>query len=177
MNFLKDFNNALSAEDYIELLGDQKQLHQLHYKKAELTNSLPEFESLKILVITEPWCGDSLAIFPVLLKMFEGRSSEIKVALRDGNPELIDQFLTNGGRAIPIILVLNDSGYLIMKFGPRPKKSQDIFELHRKDIAEGKIEKKEVIQKIRNFYSRDRGNAISIEFINQLTKSLSEISI
>jgi hypothetical protein len=172
MNYLNDFKKAISVDEYISLLGDQQKLHQLHHKKAEIVGSLPDVSTLKILVITEPWCGDSTAIFPVLLKTFEDTKVEVKVALRDKNPDLIDQFLTNGGKAIPIILVLDEVGKLVMKFGPRPKKSQAIFEEHRQDIADGTIEKKEVMLKIRTFYSKDRGKAFSEEFINTLNEKL-----
>jgi hypothetical protein len=175
MNLLNAFKNALTMDEYLETMDDQKKVHELHYKKAEIIGDLPEFSGLKILIITEPWCGDSSAILPVLIKMFEGKDAEIKVALRDENPELIDQFLTNGGRAIPIILVLNKVGDLIMKFGPRPKKIQAIFEEHRQAIADGKIEKKEVMLKIRTFYSKDRGKIVSEEFINALKRSFNTV--
>jgi len=112
-----------------------------------------------------------------LIKIFENSNPEIRVALRDKNPELIDQFLTNGGRAIPIILVLDEAGNLILKFGPRPQKSQAIFEEYRQDIADGVIERKEVSRKIRTFYSKDRGKAISEEFITRLNESLSGITV
>jgi len=177
MNIISDFEKALSIDEYITMLGDQDKLHQLHYKKAEIVGILPELSNLKILVITEPWCGDSTAILPVLIKIFENSNPEIRVALRDKNPELIDQFLTNGGRAIPIILVLDEAGNLILKFGPRPQKSQAIFEEYRQDIADGVIERKEVSRKIRTFYSKDRGKAISEEFITRLNESLSGITV
>lgn len=177
MNFLNDFEKALSENEYIALLGEQHKLHQLHYKKAEIIGNLPDIKNLKILIITEPWCGDSTAILPVLLRTFEGKSAEIKIALRDENPELMDRFLTNGGRAIPIVLVLDKAGNLLMKFGPRPQKSQSIFEGYRQDIVDGSIEIKDIMLKIRTFYSKDRGKSISEEFINLLNESVTGVAV
>ncbi len=177
MNYKNDFDKALSVDEYISLLSDNYKLHQLHYKKAEIDGELPEIENLKILVITEPWCGDSTAIFPVLLKVFKEKGVEIKVVLRDENPKLIDQYLTNGGRAIPIVLFLDEEGNLITKFGPRPQNAQVIFEQHRQDISDGKIEKKEVMLKIRTFYAKDRGKVISAEIINLVNEKLTDVII
>ncbi len=172
-NLLQAFNAAMPFEEYVLELGEQKTLHDLHYKRAGVDGlQLPPFKALKILVITEPWCGDSTAILPVLQKLFAGHDVEFRIALRDENPELMDRFLTNGGRAIPVILILDEKGELLMRFGPRPQKVQAIFEQYRRDINEGRIERKEVSRKIRNFYSRDRGKAILEEFLPQLKKAL-----
>jgi thiol-disulfide isomerase/thioredoxin len=175
MNLIYEFDNALDIESYLELLGDQKALHELHYKKATITKTLNDFEVLKILVITEPWCGDSTAIIPVLQKILENKNAEIRIALRDKNPDLMNSFLTNEKKAIPIVLVIDESGELIMRYGPRPKYVQDIFEEHRKDIEEGRIEKKDVIRKIRTFYAKDRGQVISDTFLSELNQKLASL--
>ncbi|MGD9489813.1 MAG: thioredoxin family protein [Calditrichaceae bacterium] len=175
MNLLKEFNESLTIDEYENFLGDQLPLHQLHYGKADtgeyLTEDIPE---LKLLVITEPWCGDSTAILPVLLKLFEDKPVEFRVALRDQNTDLIDRFLTRGGRAIPIILILDSDGEFLTRFGPRPKNVQEIYELYRPDIQSGKIEKIEVSKKIRNFYAKDRGKSILDEFTHMLNMIIAE---
>lgn len=171
MNFFNEFNSAIILTEYKKLLGDQEAIHNLHYQKAEIPALNQKLSPIKILVITEPWCGDSVAILPVIHKFFAERPVEIKIALRDQNPELIDQFLTKGGRAVPIFLILNTDGELLARFGPRPKQAQDIFEQRRQEIADGKIDKKEVIRKIRNFYAKDCGKAILTDFISVLQKS------
>jgi len=173
MNFREEFDRALTMEEYLPLLGDKKPLHDLHYKKAQIEQDFSvELLPLRLLIITEPWCGDSTAILPVLMKIAETQQMEMRVLLRDENPKLIDLFLTRGGRAIPVILILNENGDLLGRFGPRPKKAQDIYEQERAEIEAGRIEKIEVIKKIRNFYSKDRGKVISEEFIHLLEEVL-----
>jgi len=174
MNLLEEFEKAMPMDEYMELLGDQKKLHDLHYKKVVVTEDIPAHGPLKILIITETWCGDSVAIIPVLTKIFENRPVEFRVALRDENDELINKFLTNGGKAIPIILIMDHSGDLLMRFGPRPKKVQAIFEEHRADIEAGNIERKTVGRKIRSFYAKDRGQAIKDEFLTEFKKALAQ---
>jgi hypothetical protein len=171
MNLKTFFDKGLTYDQYISELGEHEALHQLHYKKVKITeeveNRLRSIKPVNILVLTEPWCGDSLAVFPVVRKMAEVHGSwTIRVLLRDQNLELMDQFLTRGGRAVPIFFFLSDDYTLIFKWGPRPVASQQIFEEHRKQIQEGKIEKIEVIKKIRNFYAKDRGKAIIDELLS-----------
>ncbi|MCB0284060.1 MAG: thioredoxin family protein, partial [Calditrichaeota bacterium] len=105
-------------------------------------------------------------------KIFKDRNAEIRIAIRDENPALMDHFLTNGKKAIPIVLVIDSSGELLLRYGPRPASVQSIFEEHRSDIENGRIEKKEVSRKIRNFYAKDRGQVISNTFITALNEKL-----
>ena len=58
------------------------------------------------LVLAESWCGDAAQILPVIYKMSEASEKiDLKIALRDDNDILMQQFLTNGGRAIPKLIV------------------------------------------------------------------------
>ena len=60
------------------------------------------------LVLAEGWCGDAAQILPVIHKMAETTNKvELKIALRDDNDALMQHFLTNGGKAIPKLIVLD----------------------------------------------------------------------
>ena len=60
----------------------------------------------RVLVITEDWCGASVASVPFAIKLVEGLPGvEMRIFLRDENPDLMDQFLKNGlYRSIPVIV-------------------------------------------------------------------------
>ena len=54
------------------------------------------------LVLTEAWCGDAAQNLPILAKMAEANPNvELRLVLRDENLDLMDAYLTNGGRSIP----------------------------------------------------------------------------
>ena len=58
------------------------------------------------LVISEGWCGDAAQILPIINKMAEVSDFiNLKIVLRDDNDELMSQFLTNGGKAIPKLIM------------------------------------------------------------------------
>jgi len=73
------------------------------------------------LLITEGWCGDAAQIAPVINKMsLESDKVNFKVVLRDENEDLMNQFLTNGSKSIPKLVVLNEKDEVISSWGPRP---------------------------------------------------------
>ena len=75
MDLKNYFDNGIKIEDFEGLLEDNKKIHELHYMKfdpdTENISLIKELEEMKIIVITEPWCGDSLASLPVLKKIGE----------------------------------------------------------------------------------------------------------
>ena len=175
MTLKEYFEQGLTPKQYEELLGEQLELHQLHYRRAQISDeaisAARTLETQRVLVITEPWCGDSLAILPVLLKLFEQvGSGEIRIVLRDQNLELMDRYLTHGGRAIPIVIFLGETYEELLHWGPRPTAAEAIFEQQREDIKADRIDKSEVIKQIRNFYGRDRGRSIVEELLRMLSQ-------
>ena len=177
MNLSNYFNKAITYEEYVELLNESKQLHLLHYKNFNLSkdkiNQIRNLPAMHILAITEPWCGDSLALLPIVKKISLANSSwKLKVILRDQNTELIDQFLTNGKRAIPIFLFLNKDFELQFSWGPRPQKTQEIFDKYKQQIQTGEIEKSKVILKIRQFYAKDKGKESASELLDKIFSSI-----
>ncbi len=170
MNLLPEFDTALTLDEYELELGEHLPLHKLHYRKAINKKPSISLPSLKSIVLTVPPCGDSLAIIPVLQRYFEGSDVEMRIALRDEYPELMNRFLTNGKKAVPVVLVLDEHGELLFRYGPRPAKAQEIFSSMQPLLEAGKIEKVEISRKIRNFYAKDRGKAILDEFEDLLIK-------
>jgi len=169
MDLREYFDIGLTVDDYTTLLdSDQTDLHKLYERRAKIDEATVEAiraaGSHNILVVTEPWCGDSLAIFPVIAKLFSAAGCEIRVIQRDEHTDLIDQYLTNGGKAIPLVIVLDESFNERFHWGPRPAPAQAIVTEHKAAIAAGETDKAEVHKKIRGFYARDHGKAIVTEF-------------
>ena len=118
-----------------------------------------------LLILSEGWCGDAAQIMPVINKMNEVTNKlDLRIVLRDDNPELMDLYLTNGGRSIPK-LILVDKETLEPKgsWGPRPKDAaQLIADFKAKD---GTItdEAKTELQK---WYLHDKGHSTMQEIFD-----------
>ena len=113
MNFIHYYEKAIEFHDYEKSLDDKFSLHNLHYKNFNLNQNdysrIANLSATNILVITEPWCGDSVAILPVVKKISEANPNwNLKLILREKNLDLMEKFLTNGNKSIPIFLFLNN---------------------------------------------------------------------
>lgn len=134
-------------------------------KKFEPTPEMKEFFNAistkqNWIVITEPWCGDAAHSVPQIVKLVEGNPNiTLDIQLRDDEPSLINQYLTNGGKSIPKLIIRNDQGQDIAVWGPRPDKLQELF-LQLKEEGKEFADIKEVVQK---WYNEDKGVEIQAE--------------
>jgi len=114
------------------------------------------------LIITEAWCGDAAQNIPVI-EMIANLSDHIETRyiLRDENPELMDQFLTDGARSIPKLIALDrDTLEVLGTWGARPAAAQAIFQERK---AAG-VEKPLIVEELQRWYNEDRGTSLQREF-------------
>ena len=112
------------------------------------------------LVLTESWCGDAAHVVPVMQKVAElNPNINVKVVLRDENEALMNSFLTNGGKSIPkLIMVDETSGEVINTFGPRPSGATQLVKDYKEKHGILTPEFKEDLQR---WYNKDKGqNAV-----------------
>lgn len=116
-----------------------------------------------LLVISEGWCGDAAQLVPVFNKLTELAPDhfDLRLVLRDTNLPLIDAHLTNGGRAIPVLLVLDEQGELLAKWGPRPAILQELLQEWKKEIPDMFA----VAEKLHHWYAKDRTQTTQSELI------------
>jgi len=81
------------------------------------------------IMLVESWCGDVAQVGPVIAEIAASTDLiEFSIVLRDRNIDLMDQFLTNGGRAIPKLICLNANTYKVVgSWGPRPQILQELM--------------------------------------------------
>jgi len=108
----------------------------------------------RFLVISEGWCGDAAQIVPVFDKIvtsFPDRF-ELRFVLRDKNLPLIDAHLTKGGRAIPVLLILDEKGDVVKKWAPRPDILQELLAGWKRDSSD----MMEIAEKLHGWYAKDK---------------------
>lgn len=118
------------------------------------------------MVITEGWCGDSAQTLPHIAKMVElNPNIDLRILLRDSNPDIMDLYLTNGTRSIPKLVAFDTGGNELFTYGPRPKVLQDlVLQWKREGIV-----KPELYEKLHLWYARNKGKEIEAEFIKILS--------
>ena len=106
------------------------------------------------LIITEPWCGDAAQCVPALEKLaLCSPNIQTKYILRDENPEVMDAYLTNGGRSIPKLICLDVQLQEVFTWGPRP----DVIQAVMNDLkANGVTEIAQIVEAIQKAYNDNK---------------------
>lgn len=123
------------------------------------------------MVISEVWCGDSCQSLPLIAKFAEcNENVTLRILQRDENLDIMDHYLTNGSRSIPILVIFDEQGNELAQWGPRPKPAA---ELYAREKAKG-LDKDAINASLQLWYSRDRGKAIEKEFLELFERVTSD---
>ncbi len=116
------------------------------------------------LVITEAWCGDSAQNLPFIASLAKQVSENIDlyIVLRDENKDLMDSYLTNGARAIPKLIIINEVlNEEITQWGPRPSIAQKMVLEWKKEP--GGRTWNDLEKELHTWYAKDKGMSIQQE--------------
>lgn len=114
-------------------------------------------------VISEGWCGDAAQLLPIINKITEATSNiTLKIIFRDQNLEIMDQYLTNGSRSIPKLVIYNEKEEEIATWGPRPAEATQLV-IDLKNQYGGITE--EVKEGLQKWYNQDKGITTQNEII------------
>ena len=117
------------------------------------------------LVISEGWCGDAAQLLPIINKMaLQSDNIDLRIVLRDENEELMNLFLTNKSKAIPILIVIDKkTGSVLGNWGPRPKGAADLIVDYKKQFG---VVDETVKNNLQLWYLHDKGLSTQEELIN-----------
>ena len=127
--------NSSTGAEQNDMLSEFTKLNRVRMKRLDKTQQiLPELHAAvarisakqKWIVLTESWCGDAAQNIPVLQKLAQINANiDLRLVLRDDNDELMQKYLTNGGKSIPkLIAVSEDLKTELFTWGPRPANAQ-----------------------------------------------------
>ena len=120
-------------------------------------------EKQKWVVITEAWCGDAAHAYMFIQKMADSNPNiTLEWVLRDENLELMDQYLTNNGRAIPKLIAFDQQGNELFNWGPRPKHIQEKYW----EMRNAKTDYKEIMLEVQRLYNEDKGVSMQKEILD-----------
>lgn len=185
MNVKEFWDNGKSYDEYIEYAeealkkarekGDEEyeKYYELGirrmnraYKKFQADESQKEALAQKdfkgkLLVIAEPWCGDCSAAVPALARFFE--DAGVRMTLRDGEPSLIGDFLTDGKEAIPKVLLLDENYEVTDTWGERPQAAIEIYQRFKADPEN--YPREQFYADLQKYYARNKGRDMIAEIL------------
>ena len=129
------FEQGMTFQQYLDQMGTNKEtftkfLGEIKIRPEDKEALAKLGKKLKVMVITEDWCGDALYNVPVLAKLVEGSPNiELRVFLRDKNPDLMDQYLNQGMfRSIPVFAFFDENMNEVARLIERPGKITEQLE-------------------------------------------------
>lgn len=158
LDFRSLWRQALPFEKFVAACGEQHRgFWEVVYRLARVPEwaetVLPSGQLRHLLVLAEDWCGDASNTVPVLARWAETVDDlSLRILRRDEHPEVMDQYLTNGSRSIPIVIALDEDFTELGSWGPRPSELQ-AWVMANKDT----LPKDERYKEIRRWYARDKG--------------------
>lgn len=191
------FNNSLSYTEYRELIdtllaagkttGPDQSERMIHYTQLnvgrmnkwdkhfeispEVRELIQQLSSKEIwLVLSEAWCGDAAHALPIMVKMAAASPNvDLRIALRDDNPELMGLYLTDGSRSIPkLIRFTADPLEEISEWGPRPALATALVA----DLKGAGKPADEIKKDLQIWYARNRGKAIEDELAAMIAEDV-----
>ncbi|RTY91318.1 thioredoxin family protein [Flavobacterium sp. GT3R68] len=162
-----------SGNDQSEALTNYSTLNETRMNRLEKTILVPleiqqKLESLKNeyiwVVIAEGWCGDAAQLLPIFHKMASvSNKIEVKIVFRDENEDLMNQFLTNGSKSIPKLIVLDKNTLNVEgNWGPRPKGATELIKNYK---AEFGLVDETAKTELQLWYLHDKGLSTQLELV------------
>ena len=159
LDFRSLWDQALPFDAYLAASTQHRGLWEGLYRTARLPEwalgALPGGVVRRLLVLAEDWCGDASNTVPVLARLADAVAGlELRILRRDEHPEVMNRYLTNGSRSIPIVIALDEGFTELGHWGPRPTELQSWVMANRQTVP-----KTELYPQVRRWYARDHGES------------------
>ncbi len=161
-----------SGNEQSEDLLHYSQLNEVRMNRLDKTIVVPEEVKQQLqlnskyiwLVLAEGWCGDAAQLLPIMEKMAEVVPNiDLRIVFRDENDALMQEFLTNGARSIPKLIILNaDNHGVSAAWGPRPEAAARLIKEYKTKFGVVNEEAKTELQK---WYLHDKGLSTMAEIV------------
>lgn len=132
-NVADKLGKGLAPQQFIDAMTKNKDTFVDWYNRFEWSSdddrdffeSLSNRDDLRCLILAADWCGDVVRNVPVVFRVLENSGMPVEVLIMEENLDTMDQFLTMGGRSIPIVIFADTGGFVLGQWGPRPQKVQE----------------------------------------------------
>jgi hypothetical protein len=132
----------------------------------EFFESLNNRDDLRCLILMADWCGDVVRNVPAVFRALEISGIPVEVLIKEEHPDVMAQFLTGGGEAIPIVIFTDFSGHVLGHWGPRPGHVQAVMNQFKKENPDRTAaDYNEKIQVARQEMGRQYGEGIGYQTV------------
>ena len=123
---------GITPDAFIEGMTKNQEAFQDWYNRFEWASeedreffeSLQYRDDLRCEILMADWCGDVVRNVPVVFHAMEAAGIPTEVLIMEQFLDVMDQFLTMGGRSVPVVLITDTGGHVLGQWGPRPSDVQ-----------------------------------------------------
>jgi hypothetical protein len=122
------FDQGMTFHEYMAQMQQNREKFAGNYADAAISDEAARFVCdlavpLNVLILTEDWCGDALTYVPVFGRLAECSDCwNVRVFLRDQNPDLADQYRKEGiYRSVPVFVFFDEEMNELGCFIERPR--------------------------------------------------------
>lgn len=134
-NLANKLRTGISPEQFIEGMNNNKENFVEWYNRFEWKDdedreyfkSLNNRDDIRCLILCAEWCGDVVRNVPVVFRALEDSGIPTEVLIKEDHMDVMEQFLTFGGEAIPIVIFTDTGGFVYGQWGPRPEHVQAVM--------------------------------------------------
>ncbi len=131
-NLADKLRTGISPQQFIDGMQKNKETFQSNYdafvwdvaSEREFFGSLNHRDDIRVLILAADWCGDVVRNIPVVFHALETAGIPTEVLILEENFDVMDEFLTLGGRSVPVVIFVDTGGHVLGSWGPRPKHVQ-----------------------------------------------------
>ncbi|CAJ1002637.1 MULTISPECIES: thioredoxin family protein [Brevibacillus] len=186
VNVAHKFGNGLKPQVFMDTMSKNKEAFAGWYEAfswpseedRQFFASLRHRDDLRCLILAADWCGDVVRNVPVLFRALEETEMPVEVLVMEQHLDLMDQFLTMGGRAIPIAIFADAGGHVLGKWGPRPQHVQAVmvaFKQQNPDRSAPDYEEKIKVARAEMLEKYGEGTGYQAVIVKELKELLSSI--
>lgn len=135
INVSNQFGKGISPRQFMDGMQKNKEQFQAGYdsfswqsdEDREFFESLNYRDDIRVLILAAEWCGDVIRSVPVIFRALEVSGLTTEVLILEDHQDVMDHFLTMGGRAVPIVIFADTGGLVLGHWGPRPAHVQQLM--------------------------------------------------
>lgn len=184
VNLAHKFRTGISPQQFMEGMQKNKEAFQRGYdsfewldaEDREFFESLNYRDDLRIMILAADWCGDVVRSVPVIFRTLEVTGLETEVLILEEHQDVMDHFLTMGGRSVPVVIVADSGGVVLGHWGPRPAHVQELmvaFKQANPDREAADYQEKIAVVRQQMAAKYEEGDGVNASVVKELRQLLS----
>ncbi|MGY4688822.1 thioredoxin family protein [Salibacterium sp. K-3] len=121
---------------YRETLDGWYELFTWNEHDASALTPLQNREDLHCAILAGDWCGDVHRNLGPILEVMKQAGIPVELFIMEKHDDLMEHFLTMGGRSVPKVIITNNEGDVLFTWGPRPAYVQEPMAAYKRSRFE-----------------------------------------